>query len=221
MCKFDSTAIAHFVMLRLLHISVELLMGKSTMKKPFIIGIAGGSASGKSTFAAALETALGELPLLAMHMDSYFKPADQRPFSVAPITGKTYIDDNHPLTMDLPKLAADLDTAICQKQYDVIIVEGLLALWDDDICGKLDLKLFVECRADERIVRRIKRNMEWGQTFGQISGVYLDLVRYRHDEYVEASKWRADIILNGSNPSDKALEIIAQYLDGQRLRRNG
>ena len=182
------------------------------MTKPYVIGVAGGSAGGKSTFTDALAAALDKLHLLVLHMDSYFKPSEQRPYSTAPITDKKYIDDNHPLTMDLPKLAIDLDNAISQNQYDVIIVEGLLTLWDDDICGKLDLKLFVECRADERIVRRIKRNMEWGQTLDQISDVYLDLVRYRHDEYVEASKWRADIILNGSNPSDKALAIITQYI---------
>jgi len=182
------------------------------MSKPYLIGIAGGSASGKSTFTEALITALDGLALLVIHMDSYFKPSEQRPYSTAPITGKQYVDDNHPLTMDLPKLVLDLDNAIFNNQYEIIIVEGLLTLWDDDIFGKLDLKLFVDCRADERIVRRIKRNMGWGLTFDQISEVYLDLVRYRHDEYVETSKWRADIILNGSNPSDKTLDMIVRYV---------
>jgi len=183
------------------------------MSKPYIIGIAGGSASGKSTFTEQLITVLDGFALLVIHMDSYFKPSDQRPYSTAPVTGKQYIDDNHPLTMDLTQLAVDLDNAISQEQYKVIIVEGLLTLWDDNICEKLNMKLFVDCRADERIVRRIKRNMEWGLTFDQISDVYLDLVRYRHDEYVETSKWRADIILNGSNPSGMILAMILCYLE--------
>ena len=182
------------------------------MNKPYVIGIAGGSASGKSTFADALTTALDGLTLLVIHMDSYFKPSEQRPYSAAPITGKQYVDDNHPLSMDLPKLTFDLENAISQKQHQVIIVEGLLTLWNHDIYEKLDLKLFVDCRADERIVRRIKRNMEWGLTFDQIADVYLNLVRYRHDEYVETSKWKADVILNGSNPSDKTLEMIVHYV---------
>lgn len=182
------------------------------MKKPYVIGIAGGSSSGKSTFTKTLEAALDGLTLLVIHMDSYFKPAEQRPLSTAPITKKQYVDDNHPLTMDLPKLGFDLETAISHNQHDVIIVEGLLTLWDDNIYGKLDLKLFVDCRADERIVRRLKRNMTWGLTFDQISDVYLDLVRYRHDEFVETSKWRADVILNGSNPSDITLEMVAAYV---------
>lgn len=185
------------------------------MKRPYIVGIAGGSASGKSTFTEALETTLQGLALLVIHMDSYFKPSDKRHFSAGPVTGKQYVDDNHPLTMDLPKLAADLDKAAALGEYAVIIVEGLLTLWDDDICGKLDLKLFIDCRADERIVRRLRRNMKRGLTFDQISDVYLDLVRYRHDEYVETSKWRADMILNGSNPSDKTLSMIGDFIKAQ------
>ncbi|GHV11641.1 uridine kinase [Clostridia bacterium] len=182
------------------------------MSKPYVIGVAGGSAGGKSTFADALEKKLDGIKTYVIHMDSYFKEKDQRPYSEAPVTGAMYIDDNHPLTMDLPKLAIDLTAAIDGGEYEIIIVEGLLTLWDKNIYEKLDLKLFVDCRADERIVRRLKRNMTWGLTFDQISGVYLDLVRYRHDEYVEPSKWRADLILNGSKQSDTALDMVVSYV---------
>lgn len=182
------------------------------MKKTFVVGIAGGSASGKSTFSDALEKMLSGLKVKAIHMDSYFKPEQVRPFSEAPITGVKYIDDNHPLTMDLPMLFIDLTEAIESNLHDVIIVEGLLTLWDKDIYNKLNLKLFVDCKPDERIVRRLKRNMKWGLTFDEISNVYLDLVRYRHDEYVEPSKWRADFILNGSVQSEKALLIISDFI---------
>lgn len=178
----------------------------------YIIGIAGGSASGKSTFSDNLEKALEPLSVKVFHMDSYFKKAEDRPVSTAPISGKVYIDDNHPLTMDLPKLEEDLEEYIKNGSAQVVIIEGLLTLWDENILKNLDLKLFVDCRADERIVRRIKRNMQWGLTYDQISGVYLDLVRYRHDEYVEPTKWRADFILNGSNPSDNTLDIIVSWV---------
>lgn len=179
------------------------------MKKTFIVGIAGGSASGKSTFCDSLEKALKGLNVKVIHMDNYFKPEEQRPYSSAPITKKMYIDDNHPETMDLPQLRMDLDSVIAENAYDVIIVEGLLTLYDDNICEKLDLKLYVECRPDERIVRRLKRNMEWGLSFDQVAEVYLDMVRYRHDEYVEPSKWKADFILNGSSSSEQALSIVS------------
>lgn len=182
------------------------------MKKPFIVGIAGGSASGKTTFCNSLEASLSGLRVTVIHMDSYFKPEGDRPYSQAPVTGRMYVDDNHPFTMDLPGLNRDLIRMAESDQYDVILVEGLLTLWDQEIYSKLDLKLFVECRADERIVRRLKRNMQWGLSFDQVADVYLDLVRYRHDEYVEPSKWRADFILNGSKSSDMALQIISGYI---------
>lgn len=182
------------------------------MKKTFIVGIAGGSASGKTTICNSLEASLSGLRVTVIHMDSYFKPEEERPYSQAPVTGRMYVDDNHPLTMDLPGLDKDLARIAESDQYDVILVEGLLTLWDQEIYNKLDLKLFVDCRADERIVRRLKRNMQWGLSFDQVADVYLDLVRYRHDEYVEPSKWRADFILNGSKPSDTALQMISGYI---------
>lgn len=182
------------------------------VNKVYVVGIAGGSASGKTTFSKALEDALVPLSCKVFHMDSYFKPKELRPQSQAPVTGKIYMDDNHPLTMDLPKLEEDLAREREAGQYQVIIVEGLLTLWDENIYKQLDMKLFVDCRADERIVRRLKRNMQWNQTFEQISEVYLDLVRYRHDEYVEPSRWKADFVLNGSAPSDLTLKMITEWI---------
>ena len=74
------------------------------MKKAYVIGIAGGSASGKSTFAKKLKEALEGLSVAELPMDSYFKPAEARQTVKAPITGKSYRDDNHPSSFDLPKL---------------------------------------------------------------------------------------------------------------------
>ena len=180
------------------------------MKKPYVIGIAGGSASGKTTLCEQLKNALTGHKLATLHMDHYYRPSDIRPPIPAPITKKLYQDDNHPTAIDLPKLKQDLSEAIARGEADIIIVEGLFTLYDDDICGMLDLKLYVECRADERIVRRIKRNLNFGLSFDEISDVYLDMVRYRHDEYVEPSKWKADLIINGSHFTGKALEIIVR-----------
>ena len=181
--------------------------------RKFVIGIAGGTASGKTTFTCTLERALSNYVIKVIHMDDYFKKAECRPFSKAPITGAMYIDDNHPLTMDLPKLATDLECYINSSKYDVIIVEGLLTLWDENIEKQLDLRLFVECRNDERTVRRIRRHMGWGQSFEEITSVYLDLVRYRHDEYVEPTKWKADFFINGSRPSQLAVDSICALVD--------
>ncbi len=183
------------------------------MNNTFVIGITGGSASGKSTFSGILEKELCNYSLLVFHMDRYFYPEDQLPRSAAPVTGIVYPDFNQPSSVDLSRLKNDFMTAITSGKYQIIIIEGLFALWDPEIYEKLDLKLFIDCKTDERIVRRLRRNMkERGLTFDEISSVYLDLVRYRHDEYVEPCKWRADFILNGSNPFDKAVEVIMSYI---------
>lgn len=186
--------------------------GKQNMKKAYVVGIAGGSASGKSTIAKKLEGMLEGLNVLVIPMDTYFKPAEERAMVNAPITGKIYRDDNHPTSFRLPELKQDLSEAIDGGEVQVIILEGLLTLWDNEIYDKLDLRLFLECRPDERIVRRLRRNMARGLTFDEIADVYLDMVRYRHDEFVEPSKWRADFILNGSNPSEVAFKILVDHI---------
>lgn len=98
-------------------------------------------------------------------MDSYFKPEEELPLAEAPITGKIYRDYNHPSSFYMDQLKAELSEAAESEKYQVIIVEGLLVLWDQDIRGMLDLKVFIDCKADERIVRRLKRNMKWGLSF--------------------------------------------------------
>ena len=173
--------------------------------RQFKIGIAGGSASGKSTFAEALKAALPNAELI--HTDSYYKPEDKLP--LVQVGDKSYRDYNHPNSLNLPKLHKDLAKAKAQ----VVIVEGFLVLQDDIIRNQLNLKLFVDCRADERIVRRLRRNMTWGLNFDEIAEFYLDLVRYRHDEFVEPTKWRADMIINGSGDFGKATELIASYIE--------
>ena len=87
---------------------------------PYIIGIAGGSASGKTTFCKKLAESLNGLNLKVIHTDWYFKPAELLPTAVAPITGKEYPDHNHPNTLDLPRLKGDI--AIAAQEFDVVII---------------------------------------------------------------------------------------------------
>ena len=82
------------------------------MRKTMVIGIAGGSASGKSTFSGKLAEALQDLQVMELHMDLYFKAPEERPLAAAPVGGKIYRDDNHPLTCDLPRLEQDLAAAV-------------------------------------------------------------------------------------------------------------
>ena len=183
------------------------------MTKPVVIGIAGGSASGKTTLAERLEQALAGVRVLVIHMDHYF--FKERPHMVAPITRLEYEDHNHPTSFDLVQLISDLDAAIAASEVQVIILEGLLVLQNDDLRQRLDLKLFVDAQADERIVRRTRRNMARGLGFDEITNFYLDCVRYRHQEYVEPSRWHADLVMNGSQFSELELDIVAAWVHRQ------
>lgn len=129
-----------------------------------------------------------------------------------PVYSVNYIDDNCPETVDWSGLYQKVDDTISSSEYDIIIIEGLLVLWDEKPKNSLSLKVFVDCRSDERIVRRIQRNMKWGQSFEQITDVYLDMVRFRHDQFVEPTKWSADIIVNGSCNTDIVCDMITDYI---------
>jgi uridine kinase len=182
-----------------------------TQPKPFIVGIAGGSASGKTTLSNRLAEALADLHVRVFHMDQYFLKV--KPRIVAPITRIDYEDHNHPNSFDLAGLMRDLDAALAAGDgTQVIIIEGLLTLQHDPLREKLDYKLFVDAQADERIVRRIRRNLAVGMKYDDITNFYLDTVRYRHQEYVEGSRWHADLIMNGSSFSEQGLQSVAGWI---------
>ncbi|MHB0856437.1 MAG: uridine kinase family protein [Anaerolineae bacterium] len=180
-------------------------------KRPLVVGIAGGTASGKSTLATRLEQSLAGLRVHTMHMDRYFLPV--KPHMVAPITRLDYEDHNHPTSFDLSAMRRDLDSLIEGADApQVLLVEGLLTLHDDVIRERLDLRVFLDLQPDERIVRRLRRNMARGLGFDEIACFYLDTVRYRHQEYVEPSRWHADIVLNGNCSSDTGVDMLAEWI---------
>ncbi len=183
----------------------------SSRKKPLVVGIAGGSASGKSTLCERLVCALEGLRVDVLAMDRYFRRV--KPMMVAPFTGVVYEDHNHPDSFDLAALVRDLDALLIQENpLQVILVEGLLTLQNDEIRSRLDLRIFLDAQSDERLVRRLKRNMARGMDFDEIAAFFLDSVRYRHQEFVEPSRWHADIVLNGSNFSSRGLELVAEWI---------
>jgi uridine kinase len=181
------------------------------MSKPYTIGVAGCTQSGKSTFSRKLEQALRGVNIKIFHIDDYHKPKDVQPRAASPVTGTEYIDFNQPISFDLPQLRADLQAEINANTVDIIIVEGTLILHDEVILPLLDLKLYVDARAEERAERYVGLYSQYhGHDF--IKNSYADLVRYRMEEYVESTKWRADMIINGSNPSDKSVDMIVWFV---------
>lgn len=192
--------------------------------KPVAVGIAGGTASGKTTLAERLAATLQPLTARIYHMDRYFK--DVRPQTQAPLSGKWYEDHNHPDSFELTRLRQDLAEILkpsaggAGQPPAIVIVEGLMTLQDEAVRGMLDLKIFVDAQADERIVRRLRRNMDRGLSFDEIADFYLDSVRYRHQEFVEPSRWHADIVVNGSAAGDRAVDVVASWIRRQYEQRH-
>lgn len=165
--------------------------------KVYTVGIAGGTCSGKTTLTQKLESELSkEYKVSAFYMDRYFKK--EKPTVIAPITGIEYPEFNHPDSLELEQLKNDFESAINgENGENLVIIEGLFALYLDFIREKLDLKVFVDLRSDERLVRRIKRFTAMGNSFEDVTTRYIDTVRFRHDELIEPTRWHADIVLNG------------------------
>ncbi|MBQ2724177.1 MAG: uridine kinase [Clostridia bacterium] len=180
----------------------------------FVIGIAGGTCSGKSTLSGKLAEYFGER-CRVIHMDAYFR----RPSitTIAPITGIEYVEHNHPDALYLDRLYEDFHDAIENGSEDILIIEGLFALHLPEIREKLDLKIFVDLASDERLVRRIRRFTANGQTFDEVTSRYIDTVRFRHDEFVEPSRWHADMVVNGI-AGQTSVDIIASYVDSKTGR---
>jgi len=162
----------------------------------FVIGIGGGSAAGKSAVAEELQSLLAPLRVRLMNQDRYFLPEASLPTHTAPGGGKTWPDHNHPDAFDFPSLRRDLRAAR-ERAEDVVVVEGILVLHDARLRDLMDLKLFVDVEADERIVRRIRRNLARGYDLDEICDFYLDSVRYRDREFCEPTRGHADLIVPG------------------------
>lgn len=175
----------------------------------FVIGIAGGTCSGKSTLTEKLETYYGD-KCKVIHMDAYFR----RPFitTIAPVTGIEYVEHNHPDSLLLDALYRDFNAAIASDDVQLVIIEGLFALYLTEIREKLDLKIFVDLDSDERLVRRIKRFTARGQTFEEVTDRYIDTVRFRHNELIEPTRWHADMVVNGIF-KEKTVNILTTYID--------
>ncbi|MFC4099205.1 uridine kinase family protein [Paenibacillus xanthanilyticus] len=178
--------------------------------KPIIIGIGGGSGSGKTTLCTRMEAELEGYRVKSIHADKYYFRTRMK--TAAPFTGKTYDDFNHPDSLDFPKMLEDLLRAANDGETEIVIVEGILVLHHAYLREWMDVKLYVECPADERLLRRTARFLQKGYAYEDIVNEYLELVRYRHDEFVEPTKWHADLIVNGSQGSETGVKIVLEWI---------
>lgn len=200
-------------------------------KRSIVVGIGGGSAAGKSTFAAALVQALqagaspaskeGSVPdglaVEVLSMDRYFtRDRVSAPTFVSPSTREEQFHANHPDSADNARLVADLDARRkAEDAPDVVIVEGLMALQVPIIRERLDLRLFIELDADERALRRLLRSMNSGRGNADPAAIvtyYRECARVGHALYVEPSRVHADLILRGDGDFTRTASLIAALI---------
>ena len=193
--------------------------------EPFIIGIAGGTGSGKTTIAAGLAAALGTERVRLIDADSYY-----RDLSHLPLHERRHINFDHPDALDLELLTQHLrlfkqgnpvskhvydftthtrsDETVVIEPASVIIVEGVLIFVLDELRELFDLKVFLDEDADVRLLRRIRRDMaERGRSLESVARQYLEQVRPMHARFAEQTKEHADIIIGPGAALD---HVIAQ-----------
>jgi uridine kinase len=188
----------------------------------FVTGVAGGTASGKSTFSGALLSALEGLVVERISTDDYFYGPAELPTFYSPSQGRDMPDCNRPDSIDCARLARDIDARrAAPDRPDVLVVEGLMVLHLPEIRQRLDLRLFVELEAEVRALRRLVRNL--GHLYdpiaapdaGSIASYYLESARPGHERYVEPSRVHADWILRGDGDFTRLAGLVARVIRGK------
>jgi uridine kinase len=193
---------------------------------PLIVGVAGGSGSGKSTVAERVASALDTVSVACIDMDAYY-----RNFTHLSFEERQRVNWDHTDAFDLELLAGHLGELSrgrsAQKPVydyathlrsassetvgpaDVVVIDGILLFVDARIRDLLDLKVFVDADADARLIRRIRRDMSTrGRPLDEILDQYLSTVRPMHLQLVEPSKRYADVIVTGGGHNAVAIDMI-------------
>lgn len=183
------------------------------MNKPLVIGVAGGSGSGKTTVVREIIRNVGKQHVTVLHHDSYYRDVKH-----LPLEERIKINYDHPDSLETSLLIQHLHQltgghAVEVPCYDftehlrapetermeprkVIIVDGLLILWDRELRSLMDIKVFVDTDADLRFIRRLSRDIhDRGRSADSVIEQYMRTVRPMHLEFVEPSKRYADIII--------------------------
>ncbi|MFJ9580640.1 uridine kinase [Streptomyces sp. NPDC101191] len=175
-----------------------------------VLAVAGGTASGKSTFAKAL--ALHRPGAVALiHLDDFYEPAHdpQRGIRTMSATGVETLDWNHPGSIDQDAAAAAVDTAATSGQHQLVVVEGLLALTLPKVAARATWRVYVDAPDDIRLARKLLRKIKVQNQDPAISlHNYLLTGRDRHAEHVAPSRYLADLVLDGTMPTAHLLTAV-------------
>lgn len=194
--------------------------------RPVVIGVTGGSGSGKTSVSRAILNALPTHSILLFEQDSYYK--DQSHLSFEERLSTNY---DHPFAFDTDLLIEQLEQLIRYEAIDmpiydyeahtrsqnifhmepkeVIIIEGILILEDERLRDLMDIKVYVDTEDDIRIIRRIKRDMETrGRSLDSVIGQYLSVVKPMHQQFIEPTKRHADIIVPEGGKNQVAIDLL-------------
>jgi uridine kinase len=194
--------------------------------RPFLIGVAGGSSSGKTTIAERLVELTGVDHLSLIKLDSYY--VERHGETIEQRRSANY---DHPDAFDWPLMNDHLaalvagasvpvpvyDYAIHDRSTEVrvvtpariVVVEGILVLWEPVLRERFDLKIFIDTPADLRLIRRLRRDVaERGRTPENIIEQYLTTVRPSHERFIEPSKRYADVIIPEGGLNRPAIEVL-------------
>ena len=206
--------------------------------RPLMIGVAGGTGSGKTTVARRVAAALADSSVAFVEMDSYY-----RNHSGLTMQELHRVNWDHPDAFDVDLFVAHLDAmsrgepvekpvydytrharsaeTVRIPKCDVVVVDGILLFTDERLRQRLDVKVFVDADADIRLVRRVKRDMaSRGRPLEEILEQYVNTVRPMHLQFVEPSKRWADVIVPRGGHNTVAIEMILAKIR-QRLATNG
>lgn len=202
-----------------------------TTNKPVVIGVAGGSGSGKTSVTKSICRRFSDKTILVIEQDYYYKDQSHLTFKERL---KTNYD--HPLAFDNDLLVQHLKDLIARKPiekpvYDytlhtrsdkvihvepkqVIIVEGILILEDPKLVELMDIKVFVDTDADLRIIRRLMRDIkDRGRSLDSVINQYTQAVRPMHLQFVEPTKRYADIIIPEGGENHVAIDLMATKIE--------
>ena len=197
------------------------------MNEMMVIGIAGGTGSGKTTITNTLVRRFGG-DVSVVHHDNYYKAHHNMTYEE-----RTLLNYDHPDAFDTDLMIEDLkalkrgktiqcpvydytihdrsDETVAVPPTKVVIVEGILIYAIPELCDEMDIKIFVDTDADVRILRRIQRDVqERGRSLDSVISQYLTTVKPMHEQFVEPSKRRADVIIPEGGQNQVALEMVVQ-----------